>query len=758
MNKSLIVTSIFFLFSFFASAQYQVIKSDTDEEVKTKEVKEEEEKVQKERDGIASGDERRGDKHFYNFAYSTALDYYLDALEKDSTQVLKLKVAECYKMLNDFLKADDWYHKGLTEHGAEVDPKYKLHYAQALSTEQRYDEAKEWFEEYQKDVGSDSRSGKKIEGLNDMGRFFKDSVYYNIKQVSINSVGLDFSPMWYDEGILFVSSRTDKPFSKTVFNWDQSSYLDVYYAKSQENGDLESPSIFHKKVNTKYHEGPLSFYNDQKNVVFTRNNYFKGKAKKSSDGITKLKLYFADRKKNDKGDEDDWVNIRPFEYNDDEYSVGHPSITNDGEKMFFSSDMPGGFGGTDIYVTYLKNGEWGQPKNLGKTINTEGMEVFPYLNGDYLYFSSDGHGGLGGLDLYRATLLNDEAVEFKNLGHPMSSSFDDFSLIINEDDHYGYFSTNRDDTVYDNIYYFVYDKPGDIFVRGTVVDNRDESIVPESKVKLMDVDGNVLKDTLSDQNGAFEFRLSYRRHYKLNAAKLGYKTINTDSIYTAKANDIIEDRILRIEPREVLVSIVAVDKDTRDVISGAAITCLDLAMNTGVNLKPNVNAFEFITNLGKKYEMSGSKAGYFANSIQKTIGYDERSDVLRFEIPLEKIVLDKAIELENIYYDLDKSFIRADAAVELDKLVKILVDNPTIKIELGSHTDSRGSDNYNQRLSQRRATSAVEYIVKNGIDKGRIVAKGYGETALVNKCSNGVQCSKEEHQRNRRTEFKVTSY
>ena len=147
MNKSLLVTSIFFLLSFFASAQYQVIKSDADEEVKTNEVKEEKEKVQKESDEIVSGDERRGDKHFYNFAYSTALDYYLDALEKDSTQVLKLKVAECYKMLNDFLKADDWYHKGLTEHGAEVDPKYKLHFAQALSTEQKYDEAKEWFEE-----------------------------------------------------------------------------------------------------------------------------------------------------------------------------------------------------------------------------------------------------------------------------------------------------------------------------------------------------------------------------------------------------------------------------------------------------------------------------------------------------------------------------------------------------------------------------------------------------------------------------------
>lgn len=750
MNKSLLVTSLFFLLSFIASAQFQGVKSDTKQEM---------EKVQKEKGNIVSGNERRGDKHFYNFAYSTALDYYKDALEKDSTQVLKLKIAECYKMLNDFLNADDWYHKGLTEHGAQVDPKYKLHFAQALSTEQKYDEAREWYEEYKKDVGSDSRAEKKLEGLNNMGRFYKDSVYYNIKQVSTNSVGLDFSPMWYDEGILFVSSRTDKPFSKTVFNWDQSSYLDLYYARAKPDGDLESPNIFHKKVNTKYHEGPLSFYNDQKNVVFTRNNYFKGRAKKSSDGITKLKLYFADRMKNAKGNADDWVNIRPFKYNDDEYSIGHPSITNNGKKMFFSSDMPGGFGGTDIYVTYLKNGEWGTPKNLGQTINTEGMEVFPYLNGDYLYFSSDGHGGLGGLDLYRATLENEEAVEFKNLGHPMSSSFDDFSLIITDDDHYGYFSTNRDDTVYDNIYYFIYDKPGDIFVRGTVINNHDSTTVAESTVKLMDVDGKVLKDTLSDTNGDFEFRLAYKRHYKLNAGKLGYVTINTDSIYTAKANVIIEDRILRIEPPHFVVSIMTIDKVTKEPIPNAKIHCLDLENQDLVDLDPRETIHhEFTTTPGNDYKMTGFKIGYFSNSIEANIPYDHEYDTLFYKIPMEKIVIDKAIELENIYYDLDKSFIRADAAVELDKLVKILVDNPTIKIELGSHTDSRGSDSYNQSLSQRRATAAVEYIVKTGIDKGRIVAKGYGETALVNKCSNGVECSKEEHQRNRRTEFKVTSY
>ncbi len=719
------------------------------------------EKAEKEKNTIISGDERRGDKHFYNFAYSAALDYYKDAFQKDSTnQIIKLKIAECYKMLNNYLEADDWYHKGLTEHGTDVDPKYKLHFAQALSTEKKYDEAKEWFEEYQKDVGSDSRAGNKLAGLEDMGQFFKDSVYYQIRPLSVNSVGLDFSPMWYNDGLLFVSSRTSKPFSKSVFNWDQSSYLDLYYGKFKPDGDLETPRIFHKKVNTKYHEGPLTFYNNQNNVVFTRNNYFKGKARKSEDGITKLKLYFADRKKNDKGDEDDWVNIRPFEYNNDEYSIGHPSITNDGKRLFFASDMPGGYGGTDIYVSYLTDGSWGTPQNIGPKLNTEGQEMFPYLNGDYLYFSSDGHGGLGGLDLYRATLVRDDVVELKNLGYPMSSSFDDFSLIITKDDHYGYFSTNRDDTVYDNIYYFVYDKEGDIFVRGTVINNHDNTTIAESRVKLMDNDGKVLKDTLSDSEGNFEFRLKYKQHYKLEAEKLGYVTINTDSLYTAKANDVIEDRILKIEPPHFIVSIKAIDKATGEPIKDATIHCIDLEDHELVDLNPRESIHhEFITTPGNNYRMAGFKVGYFSNTIESHIGYDHKYDTVFYEIPLEKIELGKAIELENIYYDLDKSFIRADAAVELDKLVTILKENPTIKIELGSHTDSRGSDSYNLALSQRRATAAVEYIVKKGgVSNSRIVAKGYGETKLVNKCSNGVQCSKEEHQRNRRTEFKVTSY
>ncbi|MFY0653955.1 MAG: OmpA family protein [Cyclobacteriaceae bacterium] len=709
-----------------------------------------------------SGEERRGDKHYYNFAFSTALGYYQDALEADSTnQILKLKIADCYKMLNDYISANDWYRKGLTEHGQnDVAPIFKLHYAEALSTEQKYDEATEWYEEFLGNVGTDRRSQRKIDGYKNMGQFYKDSVYYNIKPVSINSVGLDFSPMWFDKGVLFVSSRTDKPFAKSVFTWDQSSYLDLYYADAKEDGDLSEPRVFHKKVNSKYHEGPLSFYNDQNNVVFTRNNYFKGKAKTSTDGITKLKLYFADRAKSDKGKEDDWVNIRPFEFNNDEYSIGHPSINNDGDKMFFSSDMPGGYGETDIYVTYFKNGSWGQPQNLGPEVNTEGKEMFPYANGDYLYFSSDGLEGLGGLDLFRATLDNlDQVTECHNLGYPMSSSFDDFSLIITEDDHYGYFSTNRDDTVYDNIYYFVYDKPGEIIVRGKVINNHDSTTVSQATVRLMNNDKDPIQKTLSDTNGNFEFKLNYKRHYKLEAGKLGYVTINTDSIYTAKADEIIEDRILRIEPPHFIVSIKCIDKDTREPIKDAVIHCLNMEDRDLVDLNPREQIHhEFQTTPGNDYHMTGFKVGYFSNSIEGHIGYDHEYDTVFYEIPMEKIELGKAIELENIYYDLDKSFIRPDAAVELDKLVKILEENPTIKIELGSHTDSRGSDSYNQRLSQRRATAAVEYIVKNGIDKGRIVAKGYGETVLVNGCSNGVECSKEDHQRNRRTEFKVTSY
>lgn len=725
-------TKIFFLLSFFFALDLQ------GQDLRT----------------IVGGAERKGDKHFFNFAYATAIDFYKDALGKDSSNYnIKLKIGDSYRKLNDPVNAAVWFGEGLEEAPSDVDSKFKLHYAQALSSNQEYEEAKKWYAQYQKETKGESLASKRLEGLNNLSKFYEDSIYYQIKPVAINSEGLDFSPTWYNEGFVFVSSRSTSIFAKNVFNWDKSSYLDLYYSKGNENGDLQKPVLFNKKVNTKYHEGPLAFYNNEQNVVFTRNNYNNGIARKSKDKITKLKLYFGEK------NGDGWGKIKPFPYNDDEYSVGDPTITEAGDKMFFTSDMPGGYGGTDIYVTYYLRGEWTEPKNLGKVINTDGNERFPYLNHGDLYFSSDGHPGLGGLDCYKAPLVNDQPVSVLNLGHPVNSSFDDFSLIITADDRFGYFSTNRDNKVYDNIYYFLYSKAGSIYVRGTVIDNHYDVVLPEATVSLLDDQGSILRDTLSDSNGNFEFKLDYKKQYTLTADKLGYHRINTEEVFTAEPNGLIEGLVLKLEPPHHVVSIKAIDDSTNQVIPDAEIHVLDIQENELVEIsKRGSHHHEFETKGGKDYRAIGVKVGYFSNNISIAIGFDHVYDTLFFDIPLKRIEIGKAIKLENIYYDLDKSFIRVDAAVELDKLVKILEENPTIEIELGSHTDSRGSDPYNKSLSQRRADSAVKYIIDNGINASRITAQGYGETALTNKCSNGVACSKEQHQANRRTEFKVTKF
>lgn len=710
--------------------------------------------AQRPEEGIISLSERKGDKNFYNFSYADAITHYLDALAKDSARtILKLKIADSYRKLNDPVNAAIWFGQALTDSTLSPEPHYLLYYAQALSSNQEYEEAKTWYLKYQSVMQQDKLALYKIEGINNLDKFYRDSASYKISQVSINSQGLDFSPMWYDKGIVFVSSRTENPIAPSIFSWDKTSYLDLYYAEAKEGGDLEAPVIFNKRVNTKYHEGPLSFFYNQTKVVFTRNNFLNGIARRSEEGITKLELYFAE-----KSADGDWNNIKPFQYNNTEFSVGHPTITEDGKKMYFVSDMPGGYGATDIYVTYFVDGQWTAPKNLGAGVNTSGREMFPYLNNDHLYFSSDGHEGLGGLDIYRAELVDDTPASVTNLGYPISSSYDDFSLVIDKQGRYGYFSTNRDNKVHDNIYYFLYSKEAYAYLRGKVIDNHFGTPVPAATVSLFDHAANTIKDTLTDTNGEFEFRIVTNRKYMLEAAKRGYKSVNTESALAEHEDDIIEDVVLKLEPPHHVISITVIDEDTREIIPDALVHVLDTDNNEVVEISLRESLHhEFETKGGSDYRATGSKNGYFNNVLQISVGYDHVYDTLFYQIPIRRFEIGKAIKLDNIYYDLDRADIRQDAAVELDKLVKVLTDNPKIKIELSSHTDSRGSDSYNLDLSQRRAESAVAYIISKGIQAERIVAKGYGETQLVNRCANGVSCTTGQHQENRRTEFKVIS-
>lgn len=700
--------------------------------------------------GNISDQESYGDKQFNRFSYVKAIESYERALKIENAEEdsLYIKIAESYRLLNDPENATKWYAK-VIEENSQVSSKYLLNYADALSSIRDYKKAKKYYEIYSTRVSNDTRAKDKIEAINNQSAFFTNHAEVSVSLASFNSNGPDFSPTFYGNDLVFVSSRkSDRPIT-TTFNWDGSEYLDLFRVNPK--GEI---SRFHKKINTKYHEGPLVFP-DTTTMIFTRNNTNKGKVIRSEKGVSNLNIYTS------KLDSDgQWTHAEALSFNNNEYSVGHPAITDNSSIIYFASNKPGGYGGVDLYKCQKTSEDWGEPINLGKNINTKGDELFPFISPDnILYFASDGQKGLGGLDMFGIDLNQLEASEALNLGAPLNSHLDDFGLIVDKTGKSGYFSSNRVGSKnQDDIYQFESKKPlitGYLF-SGIVIDNHYSTSLSNAIVTLMDDKGKETLDTLSNERGEFRFQLEFGKSYLLSAKKLGYHLIKKLQIEDNKATN-SDSIILKLEPPHHVISVKAVDMATKIVLSEAEVHVVDTIDHEFMEIsKRGSYHHEFETKGGNSYKAFALLHDYFSNSIKIEIGFDHVYDTLSFEIPLEHIIIGKAIELEHIYYDLNKSKIRKDAAFELDKLVKILNENPTIEIELSSHSDSRGSDTYNMQLSQRRANSAVAYIISKGILKNRIVAKGYGETVLVNKCKNGVKCSSEEHQKNRRTEFKVT--
>jgi outer membrane protein OmpA-like peptidoglycan-associated protein len=376
-------------------------------------------------------------------------------------------------------------------------------------------------------------------------------------------------------------------------------------------------------------------------------------------------------------------------FNSDKYSTGHPSLTIDGSTMYFISDMPGGYGGTDIYVVYKSGNGWGKPINLGYTINTTTDEMFPFIASDgTLYFSSDGLPGLGGLDVFKSTKNGTEWTKPENLHAPINSNNDDFAFTIDAKRNQGYLSSNRSGGKgNDDIYAFVPAKAPQVncLLKGKITERNTNTPIADATVKLISMSNGMEQSVVTGSDGVYIFDLNPESNYTIYATKKGYftevKTLST------------------------------------------------IGKNCSSPLEQNL-----------QIDLSISKIP--DGPIKIIAGQDDNSG-----LPLPKI--------NHIYYDFDKADIRPDAQMELDKIVTFMKDNPDMIIELGSHTDSRGKADYNLDLSQRRAASAVAYIVSQGIEQDRISAKGYGESTLVNKCKDGVTCTETEHQQNRRTEFLI---
>ncbi len=740
-----------------------------------------------------SGRLKAANRSFENMSYIEAIRNYEDYLRtaKVGSPEMKealTKLGYSYRKVQDSRNAERIYAELIDRYSKDLESEIYLYFAQALANNGKYKESQKMYSRYGQEQTTDMRGRRFTVAYMDNSHFFQDSATYKIDYLyALNSRQSDFSPMYYKNGLVFVSAREEGGAIKRVFMQNQTPFLDLFMfpdtaelrkdnivAMKQASGvgggstfsasekleamateEKEKPlskiEQFSKTLNSKYHEGPVTFFKDYKKLIFTRNNYNKGRSRTSSDGVNKLKLYMA--VENGKH----WGGVKELPFNSDDYSCGHPALSPDDTKLYFVSDMPGGFGGTDIYVVEYRDGNWSSPVNLGREINTEGNEMFPYMdeNGN-LYFSSDGHEGLGGLDVFYVEMKEGIPVsDIKNLGAPINSEKDDFGFITNGNRSSGYFSSNRkrgygDDNLYSfrhgcrQLNILVYDadskKPLEaVDVRMSKNGENKELFVTGSDGKI-----SVCLETGTD----FEFK-ALKEGYESNGVSYGtfassLKNQTSITIYLEKSKaPIIKGTIVSEVNQRPIQGAVVTLKNGKDGSKEQIVTGAD-------------GRYEFQPKKEGEYSVTASKDRYAVNTESLGKVKQSKKSPKTVEQNLGLVGQGDIFRLENIYYDFGQYFIRPDAAKELEtKLIPILRKYPNMRIEVRSHTDSRSSDSFNLKLSANRARAVLDYLAARGIDTKRVVAKGYGETELLNNCDDETQCREDQHQANRRTEFKI---
>lgn len=719
----------------------------------------------------------KANTEFENHNYSAAIELYLEILDKENISEAKVKLAESYRKLNNMKEAEFWY--GQVVHLPEAKPIDYLHYGKALQANGKCDLARPWFKKYSAAEPDDLRGQLlsntcDLEALEKMLKSRKD--FYEIKQLPFNTAFDDFGPTFYKGNLLFASERNNKSSINRIHEWSGYPFLDLLITKvdtiDAETLDFkydEAPEKYSNRLNTKYHSGPICFSQDEKTVFFTHNDSDERNRLGRNDETTiRLKVFTADI------DGDKWTNIEGLPFNSDEYSVAYPALDVDGKTLYFSSDMPGGFGGMDLYYTVKENGQWLPPRNLGPRINTEGHEVFPYVHSSgRLYFSSDGHVGLGMLDVYYIDNNNGVWESPMNVGYPINTPSDDFGLIMNKEETFGYFCSNRKGgTGRTDIYSFKYSI---VKVEVLVYDENTNQPINDASV-LNDCSG---LEMFTGDNGRVTIELPLNRCCTFTAGKEDYtKNTSESCTYDYKASTKVFVKIALSQSMNFAIEGVVYDEETGDPLTNSSVVVTPDCGGEAIEVKTDESGrYRFTLDSDCCYSLKAAHEGYFSVStdqpyctkgLGKSQTFTHNFALQRFINPPGDLVTDennpsfypcdgigRSFVIRHIYYDFDKAYIRTDAEEPLFQLIKILEDNPDLVVEIGSHTDARGSNRYNIRLSARRAESVVKYLINQGIDESRLQAKGYGETDPTNDCVDEIPCTEEQHQRNRRTEFRV---
>ena len=608
-------------------------------------------------------DTKKADKHFTRLEFVNAAESYNKLVEKGKGDTYVYgQLAESYYNIFNTVEAERWYAKTLE---SSDNPEMVYKYSQMLKANGKYEESNLEMERFASMRPSDDRATAYRKNPNYLPKILEQGKKFNLQNADFNSEQSDFGGTMYEDKLYITSGRND---NRKTYGWNDQPFLDIYSMTKNTDGSYQDATLANDKINTRFHEGLVSFTPDGNTMYFSRESYFEKDYKRDSlNKVRYSQLYLFKATKLGS----DWDTVESLAINSYNYSVKNPSVSTDGKTLYFASNKPGGYGDFDIYKAPInEDGTLGEPQNLGQKVNTEGQEMFPYIsNNNTLYFSSNGQLGLGGMDVFYTREIDGKMAPIRNVGIPVNSNADDFAFSIDEETDEGFVSSNRD----------------------------------------------------------------------------GGK--GSDDVYAFK----------KLQPLcDVLISATVLDDKTREPISGASVSLYDAEGNKVVSKTTNAEGLaEFIVECEEDSELEVVMDGFDSKKVPVKGSSEEENNVQISLDPIEILIVEDRIELEPIFFEFDKSNVTAQAAFELDKLVQIMNRYPEMVINATSHTDSRGPESYNERLSDRRAKTTIQYVISKGIAESRISGMGKGESEPKIDCASG--CTKEQHAENRRSEFIIIS-
>lgn len=697
--------------------------------------------------------QRMADRYEQELDYPRMAKVYEDIIASGKgSQVELRKLAGAYLRMDKVKEAATTYAKLL----AEGEPKLEdMHvYADLQRGLGNYTQANEWYQRILDRSPEDATARAYLQNARFYEQLDRVETRNKVRTVPINSAQADMAPAIMGDLLLFGSARGEGVGGKTPYKWDGEPFLNLHTAKIQGVSAVD-PLVMRKEVNSRYHDGGASYEPVGKRLYFTRDNLVGNSMQRAQNGELKLGIYVSSVRPDAQNNYTEWGPLEAFVHNDPEYNYGHPYVHPGEQIIWFVSDRPGGFGGTDIWYCLRADDTWGPPINAGPSVNTVRNEMYPFVSGDsVLYFASNGQPGLGGYDLFMTRLGPSGPGLVFNLGAPINTKHNDAGLVLMADDSTGFFFSDRPGGVGGDDIYGCTVYPPRLRLAGRFVEKGSGLPLNDVVLDPRDGDGRPLdvSSLVMGDGGTFNLDVDFHPSYVLAAAKNGFRMRAVEFDHTHD----LENIVIELERYDLGAEGIVRNGNDVQPLQGALVRLMHPDGTLIEEVRTNEEGkYMFALQHGQDYRISAEKDGYFRQSTRiSTRGLS--STMLRTDFLLYPLEVDQVVRLDNIYYDVAKWNIRPDAAVELDKFVQTLEDNPTIVIELSSHTDCRGKDAYNLSLSEKRARSAADYVISKGIAKERIVYKGYGESKPLEECEC-TKCSDDEHQRNRRTEFKVLS-